>query len=1202
MKKVIFILVLTAVSMLVFPQVFAVGGEHVETGYVCEAEYGSLSRHMTIKYDNRYAGEGKYITAVSGIGKRTASVPDALYNLNVIEAGSYDIWVKVNSRSIFADSFYLFCGDSNYTVYISPNVSEFRWIKAVNQIYLEVGKVDFGFAYRQPLVGIDSFLITDTDKADVNPDLEPKFNAGTGTGIEEPQYDENGYPIVPNMHPILFVNSESLPMLREKLNDPFVLKAWTTMKEQAENSSDGTLPTSASGNYDRNVLYAIEAKAAMYLLENDVKAGQSAVSMMGNFLSSVTFQNVEAARHNQGQVLMTGALVYDWCYPIMSSGTRQSFISGFKSIAAGMPIGYPNLRAGSVVSHNSEFQVMRDLFAAGIATYHEDSEMYNLVIKRLMDEFVPVRNFAYKSHTYHQGIYYGNGLRYIPELYNRALFESIGFFDIYTEDQLQVPYSYIYFRRPDGTLLRFGDAATSGLQLFDYYSSPPVYLLSSALKKDPILQQEFLWQYDIKPNMGIGGVDPIWILLFYNPELEAQDHSLLPLTRYFDSPMGMMVARTGWDLGKDAETVVASFKVGEYNFNNHDHKEAGSFQIYYKGGLAITNGLYQSTNSGSGSPHFMNYNVRTISKNSLLIYDPNETFLWYRTPIANDGGQRVINNAQEPLNLANILNNGYKTGEVLAAQSGPDEITPDYSYMKGDITEAYTNKVSKVERSFVFFNLDNKDYPAAMVVFDNITATNAFKKTFLLQSAEEPQIETGKVVIKRQEYGYNGKLVNHILLPVTGGYTTEKIGGEGSEALVEGTNYPAEPLVSGHEGSGWRVEISDKGNAGNTKFLNVMQVSEADSQVPELPTTMLEDSKTVGAVIADRAVTFPKEPQNLTTGFSVTLPNGKALYKVLSTGLNPGVWEVVSPLGETLYYEATEEGGCIYFDAAPGIYTVNPSQNDGDDLMVTDGAVTSSLTKREINIKVKSSFIYTEKYPYMKGDIVMIPLKDVLKVFEGEFLYDESEQTATIDDGYKHTVIKIGDKTIEVDSVEETLQEAPEITDDGIFIPACLLRNAFNAEINWDLKTKTLTITPENRPLTPFEADAYKINNIFSSGEGEDLTTSIYNVADNNLGTRWSAEGEGRWIALDMGEEVKVSAIGIAWSSGNARRASFEILVSNDGNTYKTVVKKGLSSGQTTNIEKVMFGEKVKARYIKVIGYGNSVNKWNSITELRVFQ
>ena len=134
-----------------------------------------------------------------------------------------------------------------------------------------------------------------------------------------------------------------------------------------------------------------------------------------------------------------------------------------------------------------------------------------------------------------------------------------------------------------------------------------------------------------------------------------------------------MVARTGW--GEDA--VIAEMKINEYNFVNHQHLDAGAFQIYYKGALAIDSGLYSGSSGEYGSPHCRNYYWRTIAHNCLLVHDPEEKF--GRRGYGNDGGQRLPNGRCEPRNLDVLLapENGYRTGKVLAHGFGPDPQTPD---------------------------------------------------------------------------------------------------------------------------------------------------------------------------------------------------------------------------------------------------------------------------------------------------------------------------------------------------------------------------------------------------------------------------------------------------------------------------------------------------------------------------------------------
>ena len=55
-------------------------------------------------------------------------------------------------------------------------------------------------------------------------------------------------------------------------------------------------------------------------------------------------------------------------------------------------------------------------------------------------------------------------------------------------------------------------------------------------------------------------------------------------------------------------SVVAFMNLEEYNFTNHDHLDAGHFQIYYKGILANDSGSYNSY----GSAHDRGYYKRSV--------------------------------------------------------------------------------------------------------------------------------------------------------------------------------------------------------------------------------------------------------------------------------------------------------------------------------------------------------------------------------------------------------------------------------------------------------------------------------------------------------------------------------------------------------------------------------------------------------------
>ena len=99
--------------------------------------------------------------------------------------------------------------------------------------------------------------------------------------------------------------------------------------------------------------------------------------------------------------------------------------------------------------------------------------------------------------------------------------------------------------------------------------------------------------------------------------------------------------------------------------------------------------------------------------------------------------------------------------------------------------------------------------------------------------------------------------------------------------------------------------------------------------------------------------------------------------------------------------------------------------------------------------------------------------------------------------------------------------------------------------------------------------------------------------------TRWSAKGEGQWIAYDLGAaQPTVSQVAIAWFKGNRRTAVFTIEVSMNGHDW-TEVYSGGSSGKTRDLEPYAFAA-VPARYIRLVGFGNDDNRWNSLTEVEI--
>jgi hypothetical protein len=109
------------------------------------------------------------------------------------------------------------------------------------------------------------------------------------------------------------------------------------------------------------------------------------------------------------------------------------------------------------------------------------------------------------------------------------------------------------------------------------------------------------------------------------------------------------------------------------------------------------------------------------------------------------------------------------------------------------------------------------------------------------------------------------------------------------------------------------------------------------------------------------------------------------------------------------------------------------------------------------------------------------------------------------------------------------------------------------------------------------------------------------NSVDHNLATRWSANGSGQWIQYDLGATRTVTSVRLAWWNGNLRRETFDVLMAGaPAGPWTTLLSGRQSSGTTTALESYDVPD-TPARYLRVVGRGNTVNSWNSLTEAAVF-
>ncbi|MBT4140188.1 MAG: heparinase [Candidatus Latescibacteria bacterium] len=739
--------------------------------------------------------------------------------------------------------------------------------------------------------------------------------------VQWKEYNGVSIPIPPSEHPRLYVREQHIPELEKRFSDPVLKKVWRDLEEMSQDERSEDDGEEKDWRYyvqQRGASVQAEMDALLYLVHKDTSVGRGAITTALDLMRDGSWPEIQDIARASGRLMVTGAIVYDWCYDLLEEEEKAAFVEQFIRLAKTLECGYPPVKQGAINGHSAEWMISRDLLSAAIAIYDEYPEMYHLTAERFFAKHVPVRNWFYPGQAYHQGSGYDK-VRLSSDLYPLWIFDRMGAGNIFHPDQQFIPYSFFYRRRGDGQFLLSGDVNPSrgrrarlGL----------LAMLCGAYYQDEYTNYEFLQRPSIDSR------DKFFEFLWRDTELGQREPSDLPLSRYFGFPFGWAIARTGWD----ENSVVAEMKINVYNFINHQHHDAGAFQIYYKGPLAIDSGAYTGSSGGYNSQHNKNYFKRTIAHNSLLVYDPDEVFETNgyggadKTPFGdNDGGQR-LNGDQwgAPQDLEHLLAGDYKTGDILAHGAGPDDMVPDYTYLKGDITEAYSDKVSAVRRSFCFLNLKEETVPGALIVFDKVVSSNAeFKKCWLLHSIEAPEIKDNQVTITRTQNGDTGKLVNATLLPKMDDVEITPVGGEGKEFWVFGKNYENDPTnrpdVANERGA-WRVEVSPKNPATENYFLNVMQVMNNTNE-NVLEVEMIENDWVVGACIKDRIVAFSKTSDVLDQSYTLSV-EGEGMFKIMLTDMHEGAWQIQKE-GEVFKADVSVEveDRVLYFEGSAGEYT-----------------------------------------------------------------------------------------------------------------------------------------------------------------------------------------------------------------------------------------------------------------------------------------
>jgi hypothetical protein len=239
---------------------------------------------------------------------------------------------------------------------------------------------------------------------------------------------------------------------------------------------------------------------------------------------------------------------------------------------------------------------------------------------------------------------------------------------------------------------------------------------------------------ELTPRSG-SGVNAYKDFLWRDTSIPKRPVEILPLSHHATGP-GFIYARSSWE----ENATHLFFKAGD-RFTAHQHLDNGHFLIYRGAELAGDGGHYD----GFGTPHDVNYHLRSIAHSTVLVQDPAEKWPAIRggKVTGNDGGQHhrwphhngAVTDPQEWLANKAL----YDIADVTAFRDDGKRL-----FLRADLTRAYSsNKLSKFVRQIAFLR------PGTFVICDEVISTRPeFRKTWLLQAMKTPEKEGEHYVVK----------------------------------------------------------------------------------------------------------------------------------------------------------------------------------------------------------------------------------------------------------------------------------------------------------------------------------------------------------------------------------------------------------------------------------------------------------------------
>lgn len=119
------------------------------------------------------------------------------------------------------------------------------------------------------------------------------------------------------------------------------------------------------------------------------------------------------------------------------------------------------------------------------------------------------------------------------------------------------------------------------------------------------------------------------------------------------------------------------------------------------------------------------------------------------------------------------------------------------------------------------------------------------------------------------------------------------------------------------------------------------------------------------------------------------------------------------------------------------------------------------------------------------------------------------------------------------------------------------------------------------------------------SASGAHASYPASNAFDGSTSTRWTSNGIGEYLDIDLGEDNTVDYVMLAHYNGSSRTYNFKVYTKSSSSSSFTQV--GSKSNDSSNELQTYDVTNSTARYIRIESNGNTSNNWSDITEVEIW-